>query len=140
MNTIDVKKAIEESGADIKEIAAQLFPGNKYPKLALNRVLSGEAYLDSVQVSKLSMLLGIKISDLYESNWKMESKKDMIIFESGSYRAELSTKTWVTKLFDKGSLFHETIIHGKYAQLSEYLKKLNSIIIKHKQNVKTNGN
>lgn len=138
MRTIDVKRAIEKSGLDTKEVAKQLFPGNKYPKLALNRVVSGEALLNSEQISKLALMLGVNIADLYGSQWKMESKKDVITFTSEDYRAELNTKTWVTRLFCSNSLFHESVIHSGSISISDYLKEISLIINNQKQNGKNN--
>jgi len=137
MRTIDVEQVIEKSGLSTKEVAKQLFPGNKYPKLALNRVISGEAFLDSNQISKLATLVGVSVSTLYTSGWKFESKKDLVVFSNESFRAELNTKTWITKIFDNDSLFHESVIHSHTIQLSEYIKKIN-LIINNKQNGKTN--
>jgi hypothetical protein len=134
MRTIDVKEIIEKHQLDAKEVAQQLFPGNKYPKLALNRVMAGSAQLDANQMSKLALLIGVQVSDLYSgSEWKATSKKDLISFSSGSYRAELNTKTWITKIFDNDSLFHESVIHAGSTALSEYLNELNLIISKHKK-------
>jgi len=54
MKKIDLKKIIENAGLDIKETAQHLFPNNKYAKLALDRVIKGDAFLDTNQISKLS--------------------------------------------------------------------------------------
>jgi hypothetical protein len=68
MRTIDVKEIIEKHQLDAKEVAQQLFPGNKYPKLALNRVMAGSAQLDANQMSKLALLIGVQVSDLYSGS------------------------------------------------------------------------
>ena len=131
MKTIDVNGIISEQKLDLEEVAQQLFPGNKYPKLALKRVLAGEAVLDANQISKLSLMTGLSIDQLYSENgWKSTSKSGVIIFQNGDYKAELSTKTWVTKIFHKGSLFHESVITPGATPVSEYIKKLDSIIDK----------
>lgn len=135
MKTIDLNKIIEKQELDPKEVAQQLFPGNKYPKLALNRVLAGEAVLDANQISKLALLTGLSVDQLYSGNdWKMRSKAGIFYFQNGEYKAELNTETWVTKIFHNDSLFHESIITPGATPVSEYLNELNSIINKNQSN------
>lgn len=134
MKTINLKEIIEKQNLDVKEVAEQLFPSNKYPKLALNRVLAGEAFLDTNQVSKLSMLTGIPIENLYSgAEWKATNEKGIHKFTNGDYVAELDTKTWITKIYHKGSMFHEAIIHDGTIALSAYLSELTSLINKFNQ-------
>lgn len=131
MKTIDLNGIIIKQELDPKDVAQQLFPGNKYPKLALNRVLAGEAVLDANQISKLSLMTGLSVDQLYSENgWTSTSKAGIIAFQNGEYKAELSTETWVTKIFHNGSLFHESVITPGATPVREYLNELNSIIIK----------
>lgn len=135
MKTIDLSGIISKQKLDPKEVAKQLFPENKYPKLALNRVLAGEAVLDANQISKLALLTGLSMDQLYsENDWKATSKAGIITFQNGGYKAELNTETWVTKIFQNDSLFHESIITSKTIPVSEYLNELNSIINKNQSN------
>lgn len=133
MDRLTIKKElIETSGLTLKEVAEQLFPGNKYPYLALRRVLSGEAMLDMAQASKLSLLTGIPIEQLYSgSGWTgpaPSDQKNVLVLENQDYRAELNTATWVTKLFHKNSLFHESVIHAGTISLEEYVQSLDQLI------------
>lgn len=133
MRDLKIKEIIKNSGLDFEEVAHQLFPKNKFPVLALNRVSRGKAYLDSAQISKLSLMTGVSISSIFSGDstgaeWKAVSKKGMHIFTNGDFRAELDTETWVTKVFHKGSMFHESIIHTSSIPLSEYIDKLDLIL------------
>jgi hypothetical protein len=129
MKTIDVEKIIKTKKLDKKELAQQLFPGNKYASLALNRVIKGDGFLDSNQISLLSELTGIAIGNLYSGNeWDLKNNKGLTVLTSGNFRAELDTKTWVTKVFDNGSLFHESVIHSGTTSLSAYLTQLSEIV------------
>lgn len=127
MQTIDLEKIIEESDLTKKEIAQQLFPDNKYPTLALNRIISGEAVLNADQISKLSMLSGISIDQLF-GGWKTTKHKQTYIFTNGDYRAELYTETWRLKLFHNQSLFHEEIIFPPSITVKDLLLLLNNQI------------
>lgn len=132
MKTFDLNSIIETYNLNVQEVAAHLFPTNKYPKLALDRILKFEAFLDTNQMSRLSLMTGASINDLYaDKNWDVKSKKDILTFTHAGYKAELNTKNWVTKVYADGSIFHESVIHGGGVVLSEYLKKLNQIIKDH---------
>ena len=129
MRTIKVKEIIETRGLDIKEVARQLFPKNKYPDLALNRVIKGKNVLDADQISKLALMAGLPISELFSGgNWKAVARKGVHVFTNGEFRAELDSETWITKIFHKDSMFHESIIHSGSTPVSEYLSQLDLII------------
>lgn len=129
---IRLKEILDASGLDMTEVAKHLFPTNKYPKLALDRIIDGKAFLDSHQLSKLASMTGMTVSELYGGQWKQTSKGDTITFTSDTYKAELNTKTWIIKIFDNDSLFHESLIVSGSTVLSELIGKLNLIIINHK--------
>lgn len=121
---IDLRKIVEQMEMGKKEIAIQLFPTNKFPVLALNRVMSGDAVLDADQISKLSMLSGLSPNEMY-SSWKMESRSGLHVFTNGNYRAELDMSRGTTKIYYKNTLDREFVIHDKHIKLSEYLDMLN---------------
>jgi len=131
MKKIDLKKIIEAKNLNVKEVALELFPGNKYPHLALKRVLLGEGVLDADQISRFSLYSDIPISELYTgANWKSTIQDRTHVLINGQYRAELDTKTWTTKLFHKNSIFHEFIIHSSGISLGDYIERLNVEISK----------
>lgn len=135
MKTINLEKIITDHALDVREVGKELFPSAKYPKLALDRILKGEAFLDTNQVSKLSLITGIPIEVLFSGGeWKTQGSENKITFTSEDYKAELDTLTWVTKVYYKGSLFHEEIISQKHIELSEYLETLRNLINKYNKN------
>lgn len=132
MKTINIKEIIIEKLLDTNEVAVHLFPKNKYPRLALNRVMAGTAVLNADQISKFSLFSDVPIADLYEGkNWKAikeTGKEKVLILTSGKYRAELNTENWTTKLFHKDSLFHEFVMSSKTLTLREYTTYLDELI------------
>lgn len=136
MQVINLRQIIEAQNLDEKALAEELFPGNKYPKLALNRILTGEAFLDSNQISRLSAYTGIPIHGLYNAGeWqiKADSKNVLkIISPDGSYRAELNTETWITQIFDKDTIFHEETLPAGAMSLRAYVSYINNLIINKK--------
>lgn len=144
MNKFNLSTIIDQHSLDSKKVAAELFPENKYPMIALSRVINGEALLNTEQVSKLSFLTGIPINDLFEQgNWKNLPRKasdNTMAFENEDYRAELDRDTWITKLFHKNSIFHEAVIvDANTLPLSEYFNELDKLILNHKQNGKNSN-
>lgn len=132
MKTINLKNIIELQGLDTKEVAKELFPYVKYPMLAIGRILSGEALLDSDQISRLALMSGLSIAQLFSGEaWKNTSKDDVHTFTNGEYKAVFNLQTGVTQLYHLQSMFHEEIIHSKAMPLNEYLKTLDTLILNH---------
>lgn len=136
MQKINLSKIIERSGIPATEIAEHLFPGNMYPRVALKRVENGDGSLNEEQISKLALLVGLSIEDLFNnSTWKLDDIKDRrLCFVSGQYVAHYDKKTGLTSVFDKETLFHETVISIEGMGLSQYLGMLDQIIEEHREN------
>jgi len=65
MKKIDLKEVIEATGVDSLDLARVLFPSNKYPQVALERVMRGESELNATQIYNLSDHTGLEINDLF---------------------------------------------------------------------------
>lgn len=141
MNNFNVNAIIEKYNLDAKTVASELFPKNDYPMMALSRVIKGEALLNTEQVSKLSFLTGVPIDKLFDGgswvNIPRKAEDKTLIFENGEYHAHLDRETWITKVYHKNSVFHESVItDGKSLPLSEYFNELDNLILKHIENGK----
>lgn len=136
--TINLKELIEQRGLKTREVAEFLFPGNKFPRVSIQRVFDGKARLNSEQVSRLAAWLGVSVDNLYKGGWNSEFKGETCILTNGNYRAELSVETGETKLFHLGSLFHEIVLHDPAIPLSKYIELLNTIIKNHQANESRN--
>lgn len=135
MQTINLKQIIKDLNLSKNDIADELFPAHKFPKLALKRILGEQAVLDADQISRLSFITGIPIGELYASpEFRMESEEDEVRFTIGEFKAILNTKTGITKIYDGESLFHDSLINPGPTQLSVYLNEINTLITKHKSN------
>lgn len=139
MKSIDLKKLIEDHNLDIVEVSMHLFPDRKFPRLALNRVISGESTLNADQISKLASMAGIEIEKMFTpSGWITTpvDERNKMVFENGEYKAVLDTDKWTTTLLHKGSLFHEEVLHPSTISLNDYLTRLNNLILKSQKNDK----
>lgn len=136
--TINLKELIEQRSLKTREVAEFLFPGNKFPRVSIQRVFDGKAQLNSEQVSRLAAWLGVSVDSLYKGGWNSEFKGETCILTNGNYRAELSVETGETKLFHLGSLFHEIVLHDPAIPLSQYIDLLNALIENHQANESRN--
>lgn len=141
MNEFNLKAIMDLYGLTAKDLAAALFPGNKYPSIALTRVINGEAQLSADQVAKLSAMTGVPIENLYSGEkWTgSRSKEGILTFENEDYKAELDQQSWITKIYHKDSLFFDEVIHNGSIPLSEFLNQLEILILNHKENVKNSN-
>lgn len=134
MQEINVKAVCKSKNLDYDYVAEQLFPEAKYARLALNRAVKIGS-LNQQQISKLSLLSGVPIGELFSGGWKSSEDADGVLrFTNEDYTAELCTRTWVTKIYHKKSMFHESVIHGGGVTLSAFIDVLNSEIIKYNAN------
>lgn len=130
MQTINLKQLLDDKGLKYEFVGQKLFPRNRYPYLAIKRVMDGKAVLDADQISLLSQITGVPIGLLFEGgNWRGSQKGDIITFTSDKYTAELDVRNWETRVYENGTLFHEVLIHGGGITLSAYLKHLTNIVI-----------
>lgn len=131
MNIINLPLLIEQYDLRTRDIAEHLFPGNKYSKLALDRILNGTTLLNSEQISRLSQFTGIAIENLFSnSRWEIYSnEKHEVKFNSGDYEAILDTEKMTSKIFHKKHIFHTEVIHARNIQLSEFIAHVESVIL-----------
>lgn len=126
---INVKDILEKAGIPATEAAAVLFPKNKYPELALNRVLNGEAELSSTQVFRLAEMTHEPIASLYsEDYWKAKTVGERIQFERGDARVILDWESKTSRVFRGDEEIGIEIIHSPAITLREYLKKIDNEI------------
>lgn len=135
MRVLDLENLIKKSKMDRLVLAKRLFPKHKHPSMALSRVEEGKGLLDSAQLILLSEILQVGVDQLFTgSQWGAAVSKGKGVFElnSGEYTAHLDIPNQTTKLFHKGSEFHETVLHSVAIPLDAYLASLDMIIRKHK--------
>lgn len=131
MSTFNLYNIIKRYDLNEDSLAKELFPTNKLPKLALARITAGIAYLDTTQLCKLSEILGVSVSELFnEGNWNKTIVDNIIKFHRNNHRVELNLDTHVTEIFlsDK-FIASEVLISDKNIKLSEYLKLVDETII-----------
>lgn len=135
MKKIDLQKIIDGESLTTKNVAEQLFPKTKYPNMALSRILKGLAVLDANQITKLSEMTKLTISQLfdYPNGWvgKPINGREMVL-ESKGYKATLDMDTFVVTIEGKDTLFCEQAIIPKALPVSEFTEFLDNQILKFK--------
>lgn len=132
MQTVDLRRVFEKTGADPHEVAAELFPTHQRPRVALRRVMDGKTQLSVDLLSKLATILGVRVADLFTgASWKGRIRGRVHTLTNGEYRAELDTETWTTRVWHKTDLFHEEVLHSGFVPLSKYLNMLDELILNH---------
>ena len=137
MKKIDIVKIAKKADLDLfgaEGLAKSLFPGHKFPVKALKRVISGRSLLDEGQVQRLASLSGFTITQIYEGvfDWKHKTSPSGIKLVSDEFTAELDWKTGITKVYSLDSLLFEEVLHTGLTTLDNYIQKLNTLVIKHK--------
>lgn len=125
---LDLQSLLTKLNLDRAYIAKELFPGHKHPVRALDRILNGEASLDTEQISKLSLITGMPIGDFFTSNWSIKSLNKIMTFESNEFKAVLDLDNWTSRVFKKDSLLHEEVLHKTSISLKEYIDGISNII------------
>tara|TARA_R100001198_G_C5197719_1_gene187969 strand:- start:495 stop:926 length:432 start_codon:yes stop_codon:yes gene_type:complete len=141
MGGINIRKLISDLNLSKKELAKELFPHNKYPVLSLNRVMKGETFLDSNQISRLSALTGVSVENLFDqANWKADIRGRVIIFTDNKFKAHLHVDTFKTEMLYEGVLFHESILHSNDITLKNYIRMLDRHVRQHRNWLKAQDN
>lgn len=150
MDKFDIHRILEEYKPDMKELAKVLYPDNKLPERALDRVLSGEAFLDSNQITKLAAYLGVFVSDLFAVNdWKgsWDRTANCPVFLKGRYKVMLNYNgAFLTTYRDHVVIRREIRSSTDTRTLNEFMAHLDAIIkdeearIELKKALETNNN
>ena len=129
MERMELERAITLTGMQKHEVAAHLFPGNKYPYLALRRVVRGKSNLDSAQMSKLAALAGIEIQDLYGDPEALPVLPDpaLIVIETARYRATIDLAGQVANVFSKSTLGHASVACPPETVLTDLLQEFSRL-------------
>ena len=111
MERFNLSNVIDHYKLDQAKLAELLFPTVKYPKLALNRILSGEAHLDTEQLENLAKFLGVFPHDLFfvSQNWKGSSEDGCLVFLKGEYKVKLNYNGVLLTAYKQDKLIHQEL-------------------------------
>ena len=125
----DLRKVIEVYKLDVNDVAEALFPHVRYKNLALNRVLKGEAFLDTQQIQILANLAGVFIQDLFMLNkWRGKNENGYLTLCYGDYKVILNYNGAFLTLIKNGHVQKQELINTKCITIDDFLTHINSLI------------
>lgn len=133
MEHFDITKVIEHFGPNLEELGKVLFPYIKYPKQAFDRVLRGEANLDSKQIEQLASYLGVLVTDLFtfDENWQgaYDNLHRCMTFVKGSYRVNLNYNGSFITVYKEGKQIHQEVkCNTESMSLTDFIQYINQLI------------
>lgn len=134
METFNITKIMEQYAPNTDELSKVLFPHIKYPKQAFDRVLKGEANLDSEQITRLASYLGILVSDLFnlKDDWKgsYDTTKKCLIFTKGEYKINLNYNgSFITVYKDNKVIHQEVKSRADSMTFEDFIRYINKFIV-----------
>ena len=127
--TFAINKVIKHYKLDANEVAEALFPHVRYKNLALNRVLKGEAFLDTHQLQTLAKLAGVIIYDLFTfDDWKSKQEDECLVLIRGEYRIKLNYNGVFLTLMKGHNVITQEITSPKNMSLHDFISHINSLI------------
>lgn len=141
MEKFNIQKIIEYYSPNTEELGRVLFPHIKYPKQAFDRVLKGEANLDSAQIELLANYLGVFVADLFSvDDWKGEwdNKLRCLTFVKGLYQGNFVKGLYQVNLnyggsfitvYKDGKMVHQEIkSNADGMSLTDFIQYINNLI------------
>ena len=141
MDKFNIQKIIEHYSPNTEELGRVLFPHIKYPKQAFDRVLKGEANLDSAQIELLANYLGVFVADLFSvDDWKGEwdNKLRCLTFVKGLYQGNFVKGLYQVNLnyggsfitvYKDGKMVHQEIkSNADGMSLTDFIQYINNLI------------
>lgn len=125
----NINNVMEYYKLGTEETAKVLFPACKYPKLALDRIIKGEANLDTEQLEKLAEHIGVLVTDLFSAGtWKGASENGCLILLKGDYKVKLNYKAVYISIYKDNALIYQKFSNVPEMTLNELIKFLDNFI------------
>lgn len=130
----NINKVIEHYKLDVNEVAEALFPNVRYKKLALDRVLKGEAVINTEQLQALAKIAGVLTSDLFNiDSWKGSTEDSCLTFLKGEYKAKLNYNGAWLSLYKNNELIKQEMFTPNMT-LNEFIRHITELTINSNNN------
>lgn len=125
----NITKVIEYYKLDVNDVAEALFPNVRYKKLALDRVLKGEASINTEQLQALAKLAGVLTSDLFNiDSWKGSAEDGCLTFLKGDFKAKLNYNGVWLSLYKNNELLKQEMFTPNMT-LEEFIAHITELTI-----------
>ena len=130
----NITKVIEYYKLDVNDVAEALFPNVRYKKLALDRVLKGEASINTEQLQALAKLAGVLTSDLFNiDSWKSSAEDGCLTFLKGDFKAKLNYNGVWLSLYKNNELLKQEMFTPNMT-LEEFIAHITELTITYNNN------
>lgn len=124
----NINKIIEHYNLYIDEVAQALFPNIRYQKFALDRVLKGEALLNTDQIQALANLAGVFVYDLFNiDSWKGKTENGHLVFVKGDYKVRLNYNGAYLSIYKGSELIYQELASCNMT-IKKFIERINKII------------
>lgn len=128
MEKFNINKIIEHYKLDTDELAKVLFPYIKYPKQAFDRILRGEANLDTAQVENLASYIGVMVYDLYTlDEWRGTREDSCLTFIKGEYKVKINYDGAFMTILKNGEVVRQQIASHGGMTISSFITYINNL-------------
>lgn len=129
MEKFDINRIIEYYKLDTEEVSKVLFPNVKYPKQAFDRVLKGEANLDTEQIERLASHMCVLTTELFSADtWKGSSEDGCLVMLKGEYKVKLNYNGVYVSIYKNNSLILQNISNVPSMTVQEFINYINNVI------------
>lgn len=126
----DINKVINYYSLNVDEVADALFPNVRYKKLALDRVLKGEASINTQQLQALADLAGILVQDLFTvDTWKGTTEDGgCLTFIKGEFKVKLNYNGAWLSLYKNNELLKQEMFTTNM-DLDQFIKHITELTL-----------
>ncbi len=129
MKHFSLKRIIEVYSLDPLVIAKVLFPNAKHPKPAFDRVLKGNANLDTDQLQLLASHIGVLPADLFSiNNWKSGTEGGCMTLTKDEYKVKLNYNGTFLTIFKNEQVVKQEIVGSITMSITELIKHIDNLI------------
>ena len=127
MSSFNITGIIEQFSLDREKVAEVLFPNCTFKKQALDRIIKGQAYLDTEQIQALATLAGVMVGDLFTlSNWRSSCNNGTLIFTKDEYTAKVNYNGTFLVLIKGTNVIAEELISNSMT-ISNFINHINKL-------------
>lgn len=129
MTQFNINDIIRDYSLDTDELANVLFSDVKYPKLALNRIIKGEASLSVEQLEKLASHIGVLPSMLFMlDTWKDATENGHLGFKKGVFRIMLNYNNAFLTIYKNDKVVAELVTNVQDMSVGRFTEYLDNLI------------
>ena len=132
MKHFDISEVIEKHSLDKEVLAKSLFPNNKYPRQAFERVLKGEAELSVGQLEMLANYIGVLVPDLFTFNsWADASENGHLAFKKGPFLVKVNYAGAYITIFKDNKLVDQVVSGFSGMPFEKFIDYIDNLIKKY---------